>query len=786
MKQLYINNKRTVIDPDTYFPFTQKVSVLDDFTIIGMPVSKTVEIPRCQENDEIFGYLGEITRVVNSASDDLIGISFNQTKKVGYKLYSDSEIISEGIIQVVNITESNYEVELYDKVIDLIETFDSEEGLMSNLNLVLSTGVYNNTNRASVVKQLNDVEGELKVLANIKSDTGETEAIVTSSGVLNKVTLPTQLTPLQFRTLKSYDFEYAIPLTTVVRSINYSFPNSIELDSETTNLFNEVHMLLGGSKKEIVVQNYTANGETLASSSGNVNTVLTNRINSFYFKQGTAFLGRNNGVYDLYIPFELTFIPSSNVVFIGSKKDEPGTFFYPGAPYGTYYGDLTIGVWFSGYSGSTELYGSRYSKLSIRALEGINTTVTKSGTYIQTITVSGVFPVNIETYPQIIPTIADTKINFDFSELFSSTSAFMIFKAGSSTIDFTLHKTVSDFTVNYKSLDKVRTGEPLLLFSKISIKKFLINATKYFNLGIKNNNGVIQLHTKKYTEATQPVLLDEVLSLKPTNFNFSRLLIKNTLPTSNILTDYQINTKKYYGEQIINTGYKIKKSTKEITFEVGVPVLVKDYNAFAYDRFAQYYNSGYSRTTNGLTLGLDDRISFCYIKRNNEPLWVSDDSYFEAGIGLNSDEIKFGLYNEKVTYTGGKFTYPTIDNGTGSRLLEFHYTASPYLFGSDGVITKSLDINKPEYNFANIPDINYPESTTVYQTYHKKLIQDLYNVNTHILDVRMWVEGTLDLYKVYNYRNTNYVISEMEEWDPTRPGIYQVKLLRVNDINNYI
>lgn len=786
MKQLYLNNKRVVLNPDTYFPFTQKVSVLDDFTIIGMPASKTVTLPRCQENDEIFGYIAEITRIVSASSDNLIGVSFNQIRKVSYKLYSNSDIISEGIIRIVNITNDGYEIELYDKVIDLIETFDSEEGLMSNLDLVLSTGVYNNSNRASVVKQLNDAEGELKVLANIKSDTGETEAVVTTGGVLNKVTLPAPLTPLQFRTLKNYDFEYAVPLTTVVRSINNSFPNSIELDSEATDLFNEVHMLLGSSKKERVIQNYTANGGTLASSSGNVNTVLTNPINSFDFKQGTAFLGRNNGIYDLYIPFELTFTPSSNVVFIGSKKDEPGTFFYPGAPYGTHYGDLTIGVWFSGYSGSTELYGSRYSKLSIRALEGVNTVVTTSGIYIQTITISGVFPANIETYPQIIPTIADTKINFDFSELFSSTSAFMIFKAGTTVVNFTLDKVLSDFTVDYRSSDNVRTGDPLILFSKISIKEFLINTTKYFNLGIKNNNGVIQLHTKNYTKASQPVLLDEVSSLEPNNFDFSKLLIKNTLPTSNILTDYQTNTKKYYGEQVINTDYRIKKNTKEITFEIGVPVLVKDYNAFGYDRFAQYYNSGYSRTTNGLTSGLDGKISFCYVKRNDEALWVSDDSYFEAGIGLNSDEIKFGLYNEKVTYTGGEFTYPTIDDGTGSRLLEFHYTASPYLFGSDGVINKSLDINKPEYNFAGIADINYPNTTTIYSRYFKNLVQDIYNVNTHILNVKMWIDDVLDIYKIYNYKNSNYVISELVEYDPTKNGIYEVKLLRVNNINNYI
>ena len=84
MKQLFINNKRVVIEESTYFPFTHKVSDLQDVSIIGLPVSKSVTIPRCAVNDEIFGNIAEINRVALNNGENKIGVSFNQIQKTNY------------------------------------------------------------------------------------------------------------------------------------------------------------------------------------------------------------------------------------------------------------------------------------------------------------------------------------------------------------------------------------------------------------------------------------------------------------------------------------------------------------------------------------------------------------------------------------------------------------------------------------------------------------------------------------------------------------------------------
>ena len=66
------------------------------------------------------------------------------------------------------------------------------------------------------------------------------------------------------------------------------------------------------------------------------------------------------------------------------------------------------------------------------------------------------------------------------------------------------------------------------------------------------------------------------------------------------------------------------------------------------------------------------------------------------------------------------------------------------------------------------------------------MLIDKYDSNTHIITANIYVDGLIDIYKIYNHKNSYYIISEIVEVDYTKPGIYQVKLMRVNNIENYI
>ena len=156
MKQLLINGQEVTMDVNTYFPFTYKLSSLDDVNIINFPSTKSINLPRTLVNDEIFGHIAEVTRTNYSFADNKVGVSFNQIKKGQYELIDNNKTISKGIIRIVNVTKDEYEIELYDQAIELLETL--EDKYLNELTIInprtrqpLKVLVNHSTDRKSVV-----------------------------------------------------------------------------------------------------------------------------------------------------------------------------------------------------------------------------------------------------------------------------------------------------------------------------------------------------------------------------------------------------------------------------------------------------------------------------------------------------------------------------------------------------------------------------------------------------------------------------------------------------------
>ena len=118
-------------------------------------------------------------------------------------------------------------------------------------------------------------------------------------------------------------------------------------------------------------------------------------------------------------------------------------------------------------------------------------------------------------------------------------------------------------------------------------------------------------------------------------------------------------------------------------------------------------------------------------------------------------------------------------------MVNTYPTFMPYRFVDD-YVTESMEVNKPHYTFANMADEEYPVSATLYHRFHKNMLEDKYDANTHILTAQILLDGEVDTGKVYNYKNSFYIISELVEYDPTEPGLYEVKLMRVNNPLAYI
>ena len=809
MKELFLNNQKAVIDKETFFPFTQKVNDINDVTILNFPATKTVQLPRCPMNDEIFGYVAEITRIAVGFEDSLVGISFNQIKKVEYKLFNDSELISEGIVRITDITELYYEIELYDRLIDLLETFkgDTEtgEGFLNDMELIIDGEPYAIYCTANNVKNLNDANGELIPAVNISEfQYKENLARITydpstGSSYAATVELSENLTPIQFRTLKPYDFEYNVPISTVINSINYYYSGITEItyDDYCKDIFDTVRFNMGKPKPITIRENIQASGVSF-------DLPLAYRMSEvvwdFKDLSGNT-IGKNNGKYYIELPITISFTtPDDTHAYYIYLDEETLTWknvLFPEIDLGI----ITATVKILTYSGSTLVYSSHDINIDINMVRNQNVRVVfdpTDPTLIEMFEVSAVLPVDFEYYYRFFN---DDTLTNKLSIVVGRDMAILSWVSDfphQNTIHastFYTYGWINEINGIYNN-ESIRTGDILngkTLFPKVSIQDFLLNIIKYYNLGIEidNLNNSINIFKKQYYLTSETLLIDEVSNIQISNFDFSKVILSNQTSTNSNFKNYEEYTKKKYAEQVVDTGYSIRNTKKEVKFDTAIPPVLKDYNEYAYNSFASYYNYGYSKGMFGVTEGLVDKVTLGYNKITNDIIWVSNDTLYEANIEEGDylpTEKKFTHANLNLTYdeATSAYIYPAFDPGSGStsRQLATYNTLTPYIF-SGSTITKSLEFAKPVYNFADIQDANYSSGVTHYANYWQKYIRDIWDVNTHILTTRIFINGVIDIFKVYNYKNTFYIISEIVEYDPTLPGIYEVKLLRINNLEAY-
>lgn len=821
MKEFYINNKRVTLPENIYFPFTQKISDLEDITIIGLPASKSITIPYSPDNDEIFGNIAQITRIAYGSNDDKIGVSFNQIKKTSYKLYLNNVIISEGIIKLIDITSEGYVVELYDKLIDLIETFEGNDdtgaGFLNELDLRIGSTTFNKKCIPSDIKYHLDTGFQPTPHVNINDYEYNGKEIycnnIPSSGPAFKGIreLQIDMTPMQVRSIKAQEFEFSVSISNVINSINYKYDNIITYDTNLNVLLASIHMNLGKPKPIPIVENWTIDTTTLGSVVGySLGTTPTPLTQKFQLNSSGVNIAKNNGKYKLKIPIEITMYPTGNIqtkYFGGGIRDGVvfGPFDYSNISSDVYLGSLYLGFSIGGFSNLGSVKEIESNKTFVEIPLYVDQTISVNFDYgtenITDIFIYKEIEIDLDYYFDIYDaqTTLSNYLIIDYSKLFylnvdNYTRGFMDDNyPGYSESQYTMVPTLNEFVVN-RTYSEIRTGDPLngkSLFPKIPIKTFLLAVSKYFNLSIQNKDGKLHFSKKLYSKTGENLLIDEIIGMQPLNFDFSKLLINTNVGKNDLIDEYEKIYNLSYGTKVINTGYNIKNTVKKITFDVGIPVPYQDVNSYAYGVFADYLNNGYKREFNGITTGLENVITFGYPYRLFENIWATRDSCYEANmfeINQPTPQKKEWIHcNRKLNYNvaSGKYIYQ-IDSAINERMSPQHNTFIPFLIGSGGTITSSLEFYKSKYNYAGITDAQYPDSATMYNTYFKKLIEDIYSVNTHILNVRLFIDGKFDIYKIYNHNNSLYRIIEITEYDPTEPGLYEVKLQRINNINNYI
>lgn len=791
MKELYINGKRVTIDSSTYFPFTHLISDLENVNIMNMPSSKSIIVKRCKENDDIFGQIGSLTRFNIGSVAGGVGALYNQITKCEYTLYDNSVIISKGILTIDGINDTEYSITLYDDLIQKLEDLkgdvENNEYLLSNCPILNGSTPYTFDARASIIGALTNGSPVCPVVCIKDSvlDDGSIRCYTATGGTTSitssLVELPSECNSIQLRSIKNWELNYAYPVSKMIDSINYTYPNSISYDSTLIDTFNDINLLTNIPTNNYISDKYNIKYDTIESVTG---TFILNNNNSPYNNLVTR-----NGHYsfDLFLTFDLKSASPSTTIASHYYNGVLIESFNTSTPDGTQIGkiwvknNLQIGSSFFGQPTWRE----------IALLYNVNTFVTLNGSgnaeYIDIV-------VNIgheaDFYPEILYSGTSTlDADIFLTNPADSKEVYTLLNGG------TLIKRImsSGSTVTYNSID-FKTGEEIngsKIFPKIGIKDFIIQLAKFFNLDIIILDNTLHLQPKQYYETNEILAITEITDMNINNITFDKIQLNNTLPSSTYLTEYKKKYKQDYGCQIINTGYSIKKNTKQITLEAGIPILLKDYNNYAYDKFTRYFNGGYSKVNHGVVNGYKDNLVFGYINEVDALTYFTDDTTAEAGMTSTATEIKFTHYNPCLI---SETTLPVTDANrfyfvdnliSGVAKKTSYFTFSPYKFAGLNIL-KSLEVNKPKINYAKITDANYPDTTTLYYKYHRNLLIDKYNHDTHILSCKIYINDLIDVYKIYNYNNSNYIISNIVEYDPTQSGIYEIELMKVNDPNNYI
>ena len=787
MKALLINDKLAVIEDSVYFPFTYTISDLDNINIINVPASKQITIPRCNQNDEIFGYIGEITRYNIGFSDNLSGVKFNQIKKCTYKLSIDSEIVSKGILEVVSATDKEYSIVLYDELLDALESYDKiylNEVPLRELNKNLFD------ERCNVTTYHNFLTSGIRpVICTDEANTKGTELIcniqATEGGALTygPSTIPFESSNVQLRSVATSDCRWAIRNQVMLYSINYAHIGpTINYNSLPSVVVNTYLLSNKPSNKYAIEDTNTLQ----AYSSGNL---------------GQPNKGQTNWVYDIPVGYTENNGQMYCNIPITATYTKPGAG-SPGNTVAQYYLDSVSTIKRISNTNVGDFLGSKYAYISlisyIDGVEyenepllyvvplyfGVNAVFSApvNGVYPTNSTVTLSFnlvvngPMYTAPFTKVRIRLRDYALGADGGKIYTDQSHFFDYSPTLSIVN-------SASTLRFKNSKFVDGNHlnSLTLLPKISVKTYLLALAKTFNLKLEMIDGSINLSNISYKLVSDIPIIEDGGSLQLTTITDSKLALNTNKPDFKELEQYKIIYGDEYAQQTVNTGYRVRESIKAVRYDVSIPIELKDANPFAYDTFLKYLNNGYQKQSAGIVTGCDDKLTFCYVNTINDAMHIGS-KYFPDTIENNAVVDKLWVTDENNLLN----RWDKITTSTSQPWDSLYYTATPYT-RSGNTITLSLDMNKPHVNYAGILDADYSDTTTLYHKYHKNMLIDKFNSDTHIVSCRMYLDinPLKMIFNIYNIKGSYYIISELPEYDPTQPGMYDVKLMKVNNPVNY-
>ena len=388
--------------------------------------------------------------------------------------------------------------------------------------------------------------------------------------------------------------------------------------------------------------------------------------------------------------------------------------------------------------------------------------------------------------------------------------------------------------IESKPLSGTKFTKKILLDTSNTPCDYLLSYCKLFGLHFVkdvNSNTISILTRKNFYQRDNVIDLEQyidrskTINIHPTTFDKQWYEFKNQQVDSEFAKDYKSTTTYDFGTKRINTGYDFDGDVKDLfdgnVYKSGIESLEK----------SKYY----SYTTGGKKPWMLDGLTYSLYKKTDssdtveekmdavpfEVNGINEYKYYDLFPKLQFHQednksidgsnvlVFFRGYVDCVSPNATEVNYWLTDdldemfilNGNNCWLstnseynenndkVAIKLTRLPvfgrYMLRGD-LITQSLDFGEPRQLY--VPNYITQESSTLYNNYWKSYIEDMYDVNTRVLDCYVRLENKPNpewLSRFYWFDNCIWRINKISDWNVSDYSTTKMQFVKVQDINNY-
>lgn len=813
MINLYIDNKRVDLDDSLDIKITSKMEDVINPTIITTPYSRSLNIPKTPNNNQIFNHYYRIDKKL-SIND------FSANQRVPYILMDNQEILMKGYLKINTITNLNYEITLFDELTNTLKKMEEKllvDALPNmnhtiNRNTVISSWNFDpvsTNNTGSIYDYITYCPAYKGTYDNFNSSKIENVTGGTTD-------LGFEVDEYDQNEFRSYYQQPCIYYNKIIKSICDA--NNIRLDSGFHNDTNPYW------KNTVVMFPKLINS---SSQSSYFSTDGYGQINYVVNSNGTKNSGSADGIqkfntvsdpYDInnITSLELTKYPAGEVkidyefqiklklygptawsgktVTILARTAENYVnnrfriaFYFPGQRNKNNANLYTVGPNLGDIRATLDSNGDGYFSIDndpIFTIRGTSIVPSTLSAAELRFTIDALVDGNIGEIKTIAIRELGQSANLTGSSFYIRSE---VVNANLSFCNITNTNVIrSDAFVNKSNI----------IPSSLKQGSFLLQHIKMFGLVLdKDKDGfIIKSRNKYYQEGkilnwSNKVDYSKEMDLQPIGFDKRYQLFKYEPNDTTHYKTYSTISDIAFADFRIDTSFEFNDDKNELyKSQFNAPLISQEYtlnrNINKWERMP-YVSPAMHTIDKEKKVKAEAKMTLLFkYPRVVLPYWKDEAETIKSLVYVSDDTTGMTANNEFYWQPKTTNTIAEYKIGLDNPLFPYFNSVSP-----DFNYSLEFGKNKLYYNL-EMNDVEYSENATLYNRLHSKWCEDRYDVNTKLLTCYVYLtRGEFMKLKLNSFviiDNTLFIINKINDFNLLQDGVTKVDLIKINDINNYL